>query len=97
MGLNGIGGRLVMIGLLVAQGVVFLLWTVQIFAVLFHVRARAQKATGQVFPGPLAALRMMAEWGTDPAQRGPRLRLIVLTLLLLAISAIWATTLGQVA
>lgn len=86
-----------MIGLLVAQGVVFLLWTVQIFAVLFHIRARAQKVTGQVFPGPLTALRMMAEWGTDPDQRGPRLRLIVLTLLLLAISAIWATTLGQVA
>ncbi len=86
-----------MIGLHVVQGVVFLLWTVQIFAVLFHVRARAQKVTGQVFPGPLMALRTMAEWGIDPGQRGPRLRLIVLTLLLLAISAIWATTLGQVA
>jgi hypothetical protein len=40
MGLKGLGGRLVIIGLLVVQGVVFLLWILRFFAVLFHVRAR---------------------------------------------------------
>jgi hypothetical protein len=40
MDLKGLGGRLVIIGLLVVQGVAFLLWIAQIFAVLFHVRAR---------------------------------------------------------
>lgn len=77
--------------LLILQSALFGLWTIQMFVSLFRLRARAAAELGVMFPGPLRTLRYWGIWLRDPATRGERLRLLVLTL------ALFGTILVQIA
>ena len=71
--------------LMTAQSLVFLLWAIEMFRVLFHLRAMGEAETGQTFSGPVTFLRMVRGWLNDPTRRLQRLRLLVLTLVLFAL------------
>ncbi len=83
-----------MIWFLAAQGTVFLVWTIEAFRALFGMRRIAVAATGKTFPGPFASLDAMGVWFRDPAERGRRIRLLTLTVLLFAISFLWSMQAG---
>ena len=68
--------------ILAAQAIVFLWWAYEAFRALFDLRARAEEETGQVFPGPLALIRMAGQWMRDPGTRRRRMRLLALTAVL---------------
>ncbi|WP_373354945.1 hypothetical protein [Pseudoroseicyclus sp. CXY001] len=76
------------IALMAALGLVFLLWTVTMFQWVFRLRALAVEQTGQLWPGPFAVGRALAAWADDPAERGLKMRLVGLTLLLFALIAV---------
>ena len=76
--------------LLTVQSFAFLFWAIEMFRVLFHLRAMAEAETGQVFSGPVTSLRMVRGWLKDPARRGQRIRLLALTVLLFALNVAFA-------
>lgn len=78
------GGLLV---LMVLQAVVFAIWAFYAFRSVFRLRADAVAATGKPWPGPAASLRAFAGFATLPKYAQDRRRMLVLTLLLLGLSA----------
>lgn len=71
---------------LTIQAITFALWAFTAFRILFHLRRRGVAMTGSAFPGPLTFLRAVRDWLRDPAERAWRLRLAILTLLMLGLS-----------
>jgi hypothetical protein len=69
------------------QAITFALWAFTAFRILFHLRRRAVEATGQPFPGPVTFLRTLRAWSGDPTERPWRLRIALLTLVLVGLSA----------
>jgi hypothetical protein len=78
--------------LLILEGLVFSLWAFLMFRSLFRLRARAVKATGSQYPGPIAFLRAIGDWLGDPEAKRERMMLLAVTLLLFAIIATFALT-----
>ncbi len=79
-----------MVWLLILQGVVFLVWAVLAFATLFQLRKRAADRTGHMFPGPIAFITEMQFWLADPDHARLRWALLLMTVLLLALSVLFA-------
>lgn len=75
-----------LIGILVVQGLLFLLWAVIAFRWLFALRAEAAAAAGSPWPGPRVILRTFRGALLAPRHAAARRRLAVLTLLLLGLS-----------
>ncbi|MFC0281099.1 hypothetical protein ACFOHK_15710 [Falsigemmobacter intermedius] len=75
------------IGFLVLQGLVFLLWAALAFRFLFTIRAEAVARTGTQWPGPLTTLQIFRDALRDPRHAITRRRLLILTLLLLGMTA----------
>lgn len=78
--------------LLGLQGVVFLLWGIQMFRCLFKLRARAVAETGSGYPGPRATLRSFGAFVTAPEYQRDRRILVGLTVLLFALIGVVALT-----
>lgn len=74
---------------LVVQGALFLLWAFLAFRWLFALRADAVAESGKAFPGPAATLRAFSRGLTDARYAKERLRLGILTPLLLGLSALF--------
>lgn len=77
--------------LIVAQGAVFAVWAVLAFRTLFRLLAIVQAETGQALPGPQGTLRALRLFLTDPRLGPDRKALGLLTLLLLVMSAVFAS------
>lgn len=69
----------------------FALWAIQMFRVLFHLRARDEAKTGQYLGGPVTFLRSFRNWLSDPAVRTERFILALLTMVLLLSIVTFAT------
>ena len=67
--------------LLVAQGVLFVIWAVLMFRALFGIRRRYQAETGHVWIGPIAVFGVYGAYLKDVRFRRER-RFIVLVLAL---------------
>lgn len=78
--------------LLILQGVIFAIWAGLAFRILFHLRRRAMDRTGAMFPGPFSFVRVTREWLADPEERGWHLALLLLTILLIGVSALFTLT-----
>lgn len=78
---------LALIGYLVLQGVVFLLWGVIAFRWLFTLYAEAVAEAGSPWPGPRVMLRTFRGALLGPRHAAVRRRFVILTLLLLGLSA----------
>lgn len=78
---------IVLLGL---QGVVFLLWGLQMFRCLFKLRARAVAETGSCYPGLAATLRSFAAFVTGPDYQRDRHILVGLTVLMFALTGLAA-------
>ncbi|WP_088625684.1 hypothetical protein [Oceanicola sp. 22II-s10i] len=72
---------------LVAEGVIFALWAVQMFRVLFRIRRDLAAETGAMFPGPVATLRGFGWFLRRPEYRRDRRVLGGLTLAMMAMIA----------
>lgn len=68
------------------MGLIFALWALQMFRTLFALARRARRDSGQLFPGPISALRTFGAFLREPTFRPVRIRLLVLTAALLATS-----------
>ncbi|MGZ9812600.1 hypothetical protein ACXN5S_19220 [Pseudoroseicyclus sp. H15] len=73
--------------LLILEGLVFFAWAASMFQAAFRIRTRAVEQTRQLWPGPRAVGPALAAWARDPSQRGLKLRVVVLTILLFALIA----------
>lgn len=71
---------------LTLQAIAFALWAFTAFRVLFHLRRRGVAMTGQPFPGPVTFIHAVRAWLHDPAERTWRLRLAILTLVMIGLS-----------
>jgi hypothetical protein len=71
---------------LTLQSIAFALWAFTAFRILFHLRRRGVAMIGNSFPGPLTFLHAIRDWLRDPAERTWRLRLAILTLVLIGLS-----------
>jgi len=80
--------------MLLAQGLVFLLWAYLMFRTLFRLARIAQdrqtRAGGGPIPGPGQTLRAWHDFATRAEHRPDRNRLIAVTLLLFALIALTA-------
>lgn len=76
------------ITLLALQFVVFLIWAFFAFRWLFALRADAVAESGSVFPGPGSQLRAFRGGLVDERYARDRVRLVILTLILLSSSLI---------
>ncbi len=81
---------LTLVGLLILQGLLFLLWAITIFRWLFALRAEAIARDGTQWPGPRATLRAFRDGLTKPQHAAARRQLLILTLLLLATNIAFA-------
>lgn len=68
--------------LMILQGVVFVLWALQMFVSMFRLRGRAARELGVTFPGPFSTLRYWGIWLRDPDTRSERRRILLLTVLM---------------
>lgn len=77
---------------MIANGVLFALWAMQMFRCLFRLRAEAAAAerrrTGRMLPGLTVTLRSFAAFLRHPHHRADRRRLMWLTLCLFAMLAL---------
>ncbi|SMY07009.1 hypothetical protein [Flavimaricola marinus] len=83
---------------MIAQGVLFLAWSVEAFRILFQLAARGRARSGQLYPGPLTFVGAVREWIADPSRRLQKWRFVVLTLALLGMTAclaIWEPITGR--
>jgi hypothetical protein len=76
------------IALLALQLVVFLIWAFLAFRWLFALRADAVKESGSAFPGPASQLRAFRGGLVDERYAKDRVRLVILTLILLTSSLV---------
>ncbi|NDU99554.1 hypothetical protein [Pseudoroseicyclus tamaricis] len=73
--------------LMILEGLAFLAWAATMFQAVFRIRSRAVAQTRHLWPGPSAIRPALSAWARDPAERGLKLRLLVLTILLFALIA----------
>ncbi|MCC5973154.1 MAG: hypothetical protein JJT81_03790 [Rubellimicrobium sp.] len=84
-----------MTALLILQGLIFALWAATAFRILFHLRARGEARTGQMFPGPVTFLSALRDWLSDPAEAKWRRDLVGLSVMLVLLTlAIVLSTAG---
>ena len=80
------------IAILALQGGLFLIWAIAAFRLLFQLRRRGMDKTGRIFPGPLTFIDVTRDWLNDPECRGQRIGFAVLTVVLIATTALFALT-----
>ncbi|MEC3861112.1 hypothetical protein VK792_07440 [Mesobacterium sp. TK19101] len=81
---------------LVLGTVAFIAWTVASIVILRDLRRRAVSASGQAFPGPSAQIGALAQWWRDGSARGSRRAWAGLTVVVLALSALfWTFGIGR--
>lgn len=76
------------IAMLALTALVFIAWAVTLFRTLFVIRRRASQRTGASLPGPIETLREWRLWLGDPMTRTDKLRLLLLTIAMLALSVL---------
>lgn len=76
------------IAILVLQFIVFLIWAFLAFRWLFALRADAVAESGSAFPGPGSQLRAFRGGLVDERYAKDRVRLVILTLILLTLSLV---------
>lgn len=79
---------------LTVQAVTALVWAYTAFRILFRLRARAVRDSGQMFPGLRSTLRAFGGFLTRPDDAPDRRRLGVLTVALIGLSVLIAVTGG---
>lgn len=76
------------IAILVLQFIVFLIWAFLAFRWLFALRADAVAESGSAFPGPGSQLRAFRGGLVDERYAKDRVRLVILSLILLTLSLV---------
>lgn len=78
--------------ILALQAVLFAIWAIWAFVILFQLRRRGVDKTGSQFPGPLTFIDVTRDWMADPERRSQRIAFAILTVVMFAISALFALT-----